>query len=325
MCRMLRAGWLAWLTLAAIASVGMAQVNSLNLLKKATNPPVAYQGKIVVTTWHSKASDAAMLREWRLPDGRYRVEYLAPRNLRGVVLLSDGKRRWRLVNNRPVWQLPLDDAPLLQVDLLARNYRLSAPAPATLLGRKAWRVDVTPKVAGKPHHRFWLDAEHGILLRMETFRPDGTPIAFMTVTELHFLNPSAISPSLFTVPKKAARRSPQVRPLSRPEAQKRWSLVLPATLPAGFAFSGAEEVTLPHYRRPFLHARYADGLVLVSLFVVSEEGEGAESEEPLLLSPTSTRLPVVRWKMRERVCYLIGGVSRPLLHRLAKALSQAKR
>jgi hypothetical protein len=115
----------------------MAQVNSLNLLKKATNPPVAYQGKIVVTTWHSKASDAAMLWEWRLPDGRYRVEYLAPRNLRGVVLLSDGKRRWRLVNNRPVWQLPLDDAPLLQVDLLARNYRLSAPRPRHFVGSES--------------------------------------------------------------------------------------------------------------------------------------------------------------------------------------------
>jgi hypothetical protein len=118
---MLRAGWLAWLTLAAIASVGMAQVNSLNLLKKATNPPVAYQGKIVVTTWHSKASDAAMLREWRLPDGRYRVEYLAPRNLRGVVLLSDGKRRWRLVNNRPVWHCLWTMRPFCSD--CCRNYR----------------------------------------------------------------------------------------------------------------------------------------------------------------------------------------------------------
>lgn len=324
MRRMARARWVAWLALMVTAPAGMAQVNVLSLLKKTANPPVAYQCKVVVTTWHSKASDAAMLREWRLPDGRYRVEYLAPKNLRGVVLISDGKRRWRLINNRPVWQLPLDETPLLQVDLLTRNYRLSVPVPATLLGRKVWRVDVTPKGSGKPRHRFWLDAEHGILLRMETSRPDGTPIAFMTVTELRFLDPSKISPSLFAVPKNSTGRLPQVRSLSRLEAQKRWSLSLPETLPAGFTFSGAEEVTLPHHRRPFLHARYGDGLMLVSLFVLAGEGEEEETEEPLLLSPTATRLPVVRWKTQERVCYLIGGVSRPLLHRLARTLSQKK-
>ncbi len=317
-------GWTVWFALTAIVSAGMGQVNLLSLLKKTANPPVAYTCKIVVTTWHSKVSDAAMLREWRLPDGRYRVEYLAPKNLRGIVLLSDGKRRWRLVNNRPVWQLPLDDTPLLQVDLLTRNYRLSVPLSITLLGRKAWRVDVIPKVAGKPHHRFWLDAQHGILLRMETFRPDGTPIAFMTVTELQFLSPSKISLSLFVVPKKSAGHLPQVRSLSRSEAQKWWALSLPETLPAGFAFSGAEEVTLPRHRRPFLHARYADGLILVSLFAIAEDGD-EEEEEPLLLSPASARLPVVRWKARDRVCYLVGGISRPLLHRLAKTLSQAKR
>ncbi len=153
----------------------------------------------------------------------------------------------------------------------------------------------------------------------------GTAAGFARPSPLRFLDPKAFAPSLFAIPRKAANRLPQVRSLSRLEAQKRWSLILPETLPAGFIFSGAEEVTLPHHRRPFLHARYGDGLMLVSLFVLAGEGEEKEAEEPLLLSPNVTRLPVVRWKMREQVCYLIGGVSRPLLHRLAKVLSQAKR
>ena len=306
--------WGVFIALVSAPAVYAGGVDLQALLRKAANPPVAYTCKIVVTTWHSHKSDAAMLREWRLPDERYRIEYLAPRPLQGVVLLSDGKQRWRLINDRPVWHLPVDDTPSLQVHLLSRNYRLSAPVAVTLLGRKAWRVEVVPKSKGKPYHRFWLDAQHGILLRTETYRADGTPWAFMTVTELRFLTPREVPSRLFAPP---AKRPPRItRTLTPAQAQRQWSTPLPARLPAGFVCERVEEVRLPK-TAPFLHARYTDGLILVSLFVVASD-EDDEDEPPIVLPTERARLPVIRWRANGHTCYLVGSVSRPLLHRIAR-------
>jgi len=295
----------------ALAAKGAGENNPpdpLTLLQISLAPKVAYTCKVVVTAWHSPKGDTALLREWRLPDGRYRIEYLAPKRLRGTVLVSDGKRRWRLVNGQALWDLSFKDLPTKRWDLLRRNYRLSKPRPVTVLNRKAWLVEVQPRAKGKPHHRFWLDAEHGIVLKHELHRSDGMPLAFTIVTDLHFLPHKRIPASLFAVPRKA--RKSEVRLLSADELQQRWHIRLPNKLPFGFVLEQVEEASV-RLRQPVLHATYTDGLLYLSLFALS-----GDLTFPLPFS----RFPMERWRKGGYTFLLIGGVDKPLLKQIAASL-----
>ncbi|MFN3420595.1 MAG: sigma-E factor regulatory protein RseB domain-containing protein [Armatimonadota bacterium] len=280
----------------------------LSLLRRALNPSAAYTCKIVVTSWHSPKGDTALLREWRLPDGRYRIEYLSPQKLRGTVLLSDGKRRWRIVKGRAIWELEVDELTPERLDLLGRNYRLTVLKPTAVLNRKAWQISVTPKVKGKPQHRFWLDAEHGITLKGEVMGEDGTPIAFMAVTELKFLKPREIPKSLFEAPPKRLSRG-ESKQLTKQQAESKWEINLPNALPFGFVLERVEEVSLPR-NLSALHAVYTDGLTRLSLFILP-------SNFSLSLSPS--RVSMVRKRLGRQVLLLVGSIDKSLLERIVSS------
>ncbi len=278
------------------------------LLRKALNPPVAYSCRIAVSSWGSHKGDTALLREWRLPDGRYRIEYLSPKNLRGTVLISDGKRRWRIVEGKAVWELEVDTLTPERLDLLSKNYRLTVLGATSVLGRKAWQVAISPKVKGKPHHKFWLDAEHGIILKGEISDERDVPIAFMSVTDLKFLSQKEVPRLLFTPPVKAAATKSQ-KQLTKVQAQNKWSLKLPDSLPFGFVLERVEEVDLPKNLRT-LHAVYSDGLTKISLFVL-----------PSNLKPSlgSSRVSIVQKPLGKRALLVVGGIDKNLLELIANS------
>lgn len=276
------------------------------LLRKALNPPVAYSCRIAVSSWGSPKGDTALLREWRLPDGRYRIEYLSPQKLRGTVLISDGKKRWRIVKGKAVWELEVDTLTPERLDLLSNNYHLTVLGSTSVLGRKAWQVEISPKVKGKPHHKFWLDAEYSIILKGEVSDEKGVPIAFMSVTELKFLNPKEVPNHLFSPTTKAmATKNP--KPLTKIQAQNEWSLKLPDSLPFGFVLERVEEVELPKNLRA-LHAVYSDGLTKISLFVL-----------PSTMKPSlrASRVSIVQKPLGKRVLLVVGGIDKSLLERIA--------
>ena len=281
----------------------------LLLLRKSFNPSIAYTCKVVVTAWRSPKGETALLSEWRFPGGRYRIEYLAPKNLRGTVITSDGRRRWRIVNGRAVWDLAVDELTPERLDLLSQNYQLELVRSATVLNRKAWLVEITPKVKGKPKHLLWLDAEHGIVLKGELVGSNKTPIAFMTVTELKFLKPSKVDQNMFVPPKKSVTTKFASFPLTKEEAMRRWAVTLPDKLPFGFRLERVEEAALAQ-KRPTLHAIYTDGLIRVSLFVLPKG-----QDFPVAVS----RLPVARWKQKGRTFLLVGNLDKSLLERLQRS------
>jgi len=278
----------------------------MTLLRKALNPPVAYVCKVVVSAWRSPKGDTALLKELRLPDGRYRIEYLAPKNLLGTVIVSDGKKRWRIAKGKAVWEHEVDEFSPGRLDLLGKNYRLAVLKSTTVLGHKAWQVAIDPKVKGKPRYRFWLEARYGIILKGEVLDEKGEPAAFMSVTELKFLNPHEVPKDMFSVPAsrfgaKAARQ------LTKPQAQSKWSVRLPDKLPFGFDLERVEEVALPK-NSPALHAVYSDGLTKVSLFVLPSN---------LKPSLSAGRVSVVRKGLGKRVLLVVGGIDKSLLERIA--------
>ncbi len=280
------------------------------LLRKALNPSVAFTCKIAVSSWGSPKGDTALLHEWRLPDGRYRIEYLSPPKLRGTVLISDGKRRWRIVKGKTLWELEVDGLTPESLDLLSKNYHLKVSGSTLVLGRKAWQVAIAPKVKGKLHHKFWLDAEHGIFLKGEVSSEKGSPIAFMAVTELKFLKPDEIPHDLFVMPKEAKKsvtKSP--KQLTKLQAQRDWSLKLPDSLPFGFVLERIEEATLPKNLRT-LHAVYSDGLTKISLFLLPSHRKFSLSE---------SRASVIRKPMGKQVLLIVGNIDKSLLEGIAKS------
>lgn len=299
---------LSTVVLAAAQTSSGGEPDPLLLLQKALNPSVAYTCKVVVTSWHSPKGDTALLREWRFPDGRYRIEYLSPQNLRGTVILSDGKRRWRIVKGRAIWGIEVNELTPERLDLLTKNYRLTVLKSTTVLNRKAWQISVTPKVKGKPQYRFWLDAGYGIILKGEVTGSDGTPIAFMAATDLKFLKPKEPPRSLFEVPSKKLSRS-EPKPLTKHQAKSKWEVNLPDSLPFGFVLERIEEVSLPK-NLSALHAIYSDGLARLSLFVLPPNFNPS-------LSPS--RVLMVRKRLGKQVLLIVGNIDRSLLERIANS------
>lgn len=296
------------LLLSAIAfakALGESAPDPLSLFRKALNPPVAYACKVVVSSWGSPKGDTALLREWRLPGGRYRIEYLSPPKLKGTVIVSDGKKRWRVVKGKAIWEIDVSELTPERLDLLSENYRLTVLGATTVVGRKAWQIAIVPKVKGKPHHKFWIDSEHGVILKGEVLDEKGLPIAFMSVTELEFLAPTKFPTSLFSVPKEAATNSP--KQLTKLQAQSDWSVRLPDKLPFGFVLERVEELVLPK-KLSVLHAVYSDGLMRISLFVLPSD------LKPSLGAP---RVSVVRKLLGKRVLLLVGNIDENLLERIA--------
>lgn len=287
-------------------AVGENLPDPIALFRKALKPSVAYTCKIVVSHWRSLKGDTAVLREWRLTDGRYRIEYLAPQNLRGTVLVSDGKKRWRIVKGKAFWEFDVEGLTPERLGLLSKNYRLTFLKETTLLGRKVWQIAVEPKIEGKLHHKFWLDAENGIALKAEVADEKGSPIAFMSVTELKFLNPKEIPNDFFSVPAKGAvAKSPAQ--LTKTQAQRIWEIRLPENLPFGFALERIEEIMLPK-DFPALHAVYTDGLTKISLFVLPKD---------IRLPLKASRVSVVKKPLGKQVLLVVGSIDKNLLDKIA--------
>ncbi|MFN4179380.1 MAG: sigma-E factor regulatory protein RseB domain-containing protein [Armatimonadota bacterium] len=195
-----------------------------------------------------------------------------------------------------------------ELDLLGKNYRLTVFKSTMVLNRKAWQVSVTPKVKGKPQHRLWLDAEHGITLKSEVMGEDGTTIAFMAVTELKFLKPKEVPESLFEAPSKRLSRGAS-KQLTKQQAESKWEISLPDALPFGFVLERVEEVSLPR-KLSSLHAIYTDGLTRLSLFVLPSNFSPS-------LSPS--RVSMVRKHLGRQVLLLVGSIDRSLLERIVSS------
>ncbi|MCS7264248.1 MAG: hypothetical protein NZ805_05385 [Armatimonadetes bacterium] len=294
------------LSVIAITEVeGENEPDLLALLRKAHNPPVAYTCKIAVSSWGSPKGDTALLREYRLPDGRYRIEYLSPPKLKGIVIISDGKKRWRVAKGKVIWELEVNGLTSANLELLSKNYRLTVLGSTEVLGRKAWKIEIVPKVKGKFHHKFWLDSEHGIILKGVVSDEKGVPIALMTVSELEFLEPNKVKDGLFSAPKKQKTNSP--KQMTKIQAQSKWSIKLPDNLPFGFVLEKIEELELPKDSSA-LHALYTDGLMRISLFALPSD---------IKPSLGSSRVAIVRKKMGEKFLLIMGNINKRLLERIA--------
>jgi outer membrane lipoprotein-sorting protein len=230
---------------------------------------VPYSGRQVTVLWHRRETTATVTQEYHTGDGRLRIETLMPFRTRGRVVVYDGRDRWQYEPSRHVvYRCPASAvSPGPSVDQLLKQYvAVVAPRPERVARRRVWRVELTPRLAGKVVRWMWIDPETGLVLRYVRTTARGRPLSVSHFSHIRLGVPPA---RLFQRPGPAHMRivlsQPTPVPLSLAEARARFGVPLPVALPAGYTF--ADATLLPGKGRPVGHLRYRDGLSAVSLYV----------------------------------------------------------
>jgi outer membrane lipoprotein-sorting protein len=295
---------------------------------------VAYSGRKVTVLGRGGATEATITQEYHSKRGQVRLETVLPRRARGRVVIDDGRDRWqyepgrRLLLRSPSTAEP----PLSDLGHLQQNYALARAArPERVADRWVDVVTLAPRVPGKPSRKLWLDRETGLVLRVEKFHPDGSPLSASQFTEIRI---GQRQPDrLFQPPQGAGirvqRAASEEVSLSRADLGGRFRVAAPDVLPAGYRFTGGRLVT--HQGITLAHLRYQDGLSLVSLYLASP-GHLPEAAEPAPRSDTGPRRPgnastthhnVYTWHTGTADCALVGDLSPALLQELARGTGLA--
>jgi outer membrane lipoprotein-sorting protein len=330
---------LAALALAGAAAAGArasAAPAPEDLLDAVLNPPaVAYQGRVMVTQWFGKQTRAEEMRVFVSPPSSVRREFLSPDGTVTRVLVSDGDaesvllvRARKTVVGDAVKSYDKVLPPEVERATLLSNYELLSSTGGKVAGRPTWLLRMKPKLAGKPWQAMWLDADTKIVLRSKRYLPHRP---FADKAEFSSFEPrKPLDPDLFVVSgATSAIHAPSLAPdfltLAQLNAETGEAANLPERLPSGFIFESAD--VFPVGRSKVRHARYTDGLIVVSLFLTDRR---VRLPKTGVISPGATRLPgllhasrvgkVIQWGSGTRHFTLMGDVSREIVAEIVKSL-----
>ena len=141
-------------------------------------PAVGYEGRMMVTHWFGKQTQAEEVQVYHsLPD-RTRREFLEPDGSVSRVVVSDGDdeevllvRQNKVFKGDAVKRFDKLMSPETEQALLLKNYRLAVVKTDKVAGRDAWVLELTPLIAGKPYQRLWIDEETRVVLENKRFLP----------------------------------------------------------------------------------------------------------------------------------------------------------
>ncbi|OGR45898.1 MAG: hypothetical protein A2X37_10475 [Elusimicrobia bacterium GWA2_66_18] len=333
-----------WSSLLAAALAGAAvgaraaEVPSPEALLDAVlaAPAIPYQGRVMVTQWFGKQTRAEEIRVYVLPPDHVRREFLSPDGAVTRISVSDGDienvrlvRSGKTVRGDAARSYDKVLPPEKERELLTANYKLSAGAGEKVAGRPTWKLTLEPKIPGKSWQTFWVDHETKVVLRSKRYQPRRSFASQSQFNSFEARKP--LDESLFRLEASTADMidargmAPDFMTLEQLNKGTDDKVDLPATLPGGFVFESADAFTVG--KRRVTHARYTDGLSILSLF---------RTDRPVrlpkggVLAPGAVPLPgtlrasragkVLHWRAGPRHYTLMSDVSRDLLGDIAKAL-----
>jgi outer membrane lipoprotein-sorting protein len=265
----------SWLLLCGLALSARAAPapDALELLRRSQTPPqTAYAAEFSVERGAGgKAAARRVVVRFSPPD-LYRREVLGPSGRTLQLVVEDGKTEWISVPaRRRVWQgAPADPlakrfGPDEELERLAENYELELSDGGKIAGRPAWLVALRSRSDGSLARRLWLDRSSALVLRGESFRPDGS---LAGTEEAKSLRWGAQDPDLFRFsppPGSTVVKRTEPDYLALDEARAAGlEPRLPAWLPAGYVFESLD--VMAKGRRSVLHVRFSDGIEVLSLF-----------------------------------------------------------
>ncbi len=257
---------------------------------------------------------------------RYRVEYLQPTPRRGEVLIDDGLQRFHyLPRQKKVQILPSDQPQTLRrrQDMLDRLRRrellLTVRDAEPIAGRHSVLLEATT-ADRKPLRRWWIDREHGVILRMEELTPRGE--VRMRSEYIRLTAPTEVPPERFEprFPRQAVQQNilPPARVFnSVSDAQPfvPFTIRQPRELPRGFRL--LEVRVRPVRMRPLVSLHYTDEVSSLLLF---QTRLPLRPDAPFLrtLAPLSTRVDV--WSEGDVNFALLGNAPPAAFDQMRRAL-----
>ena len=304
------------------------------LLQSAlASPTIPYQGKVMVMQWYGKQTRAEEMRVHFAPPDNIRREFLRPDGTVTRVTVSDGEhetvsRGGKVVVGDAVRSYEKVMPPEREREILLSNYDLLVSTADKVAGRPVWLLTLRPKIEGKAWQSMALDQETKTVLRVKRYLPRRSFASQASFTS--FEPNKAQDEALFHLgaTTSAAIASPSLTPdfmtLEQLAKETGHASRLPQTLPGGFVFESAD--VLKAGSRRVAHARYTDGLTVLSVF---------ETDRPVRLPKsgvmaTSAGFPgalsasragkILKLKSGDRHYTLMGDLSRELLGDVARAL-----
>lgn len=297
---------------------------------------VSYQGRVMVTQWYGKQNRAEEMLVFVLPPDHVRREFLAPDGSVTMISVSDGNvesvrlvRSGKTVRGDAARSYDKVLSPEKERELLLANYELSASSAEKVAGRPVWKLTLKPKVASKSWQAFWLDQETRLVLRSKRYMPKRPFASESQFTSFEPRKPQ--NESLFQLESSthgviaAPALAPDFMTLEQLRQVTGTKEDIPAQLAGGFVFESADSFTVG--KRRVTHARYTDGLTVLSLFLTDRPvrlpKNGALAKGPVPLPGTlraSRTGKVLHWHIGPRHYTLMSDVSRELLADIAKAL-----
>ncbi len=298
---------------------------------------VAFEGRMMVTHWYGKHhSEAEEVHVYHLPPNLSRREFTAPDGTVTKVVVSDGDREEvHLIRQKKIIEgdavksfeklMPEDR----ELELLLKNYKLSVTGPDQVAGRKAWVLHMASDHPGKPSQDFWVDQETHAILENRRFLPH-RPFAALSRYS-HFETKKTLPEDLFKLElSSSAIQGKGLEPdfmsldeLSQTSGKK---AAFPVALNDGFVFESADYLTVG--KHTVLHARYTDGLAVISLFQTDRPARSTSKTDSQVAAPASSakgagqlRLSasakVLNFRRGPRFYTLMGDVSREMLQEIA--------
>lgn len=302
-----------------------------------TPAAIPYQGRVMVTQWYGKQNRAKEMRVFVHPPDHVRREFLAPDGSVTMISVSDGDienvrlvRSGKTVRGDAARSYDKVLSPEKERELLMANYELSVSTGEKVAGRPTLKLTLKPRIARKSWQAFWLDQETRIVLRSKRYLPRRPFASQSQFTSFEPGKPTDASLFELESSTRAVIASRTLEPdfmtLEQLHQVTGTKEEIPARLTGGFVFESADSFHVG--KRRVTHARYTDGLTVVSLFLTDRPvklpksgGVVAKGSAPLPGTLRASRAGnVLHWRIGPRHYTLMSDVSRELLGDIAKAL-----
>ena len=235
------------------------QPDALALLTAAAGgSSVAYEAEFSI----EGSASAKSVSVRYAPPGRYR------REVQGVIVVSDGKKEWVYDRARgKVWEGDPQAGSEDNFGLLAANYELGVSTAEAVAGRPAWRIDIRSRSEARLSRSIWIDRRYTLILRSESYRPDGCLLARSSITRQTI--PAKPDPGIFEFKapagvKVARRADPDLMAVEQAKGASGLDPKTPSWLPSGYIFESLD--VLPYRGKKIIHYRYSDGVNVLSIF-----------------------------------------------------------
>ncbi|MBE0478745.1 DUF4367 domain-containing protein [Candidatus Aerophobetes bacterium] len=209
---------------------------------------------------------------YQKPDFVY-TEYLEPDQLKGKIIIDDGKRRieYLSVEDRtrilPSFNHPqMETLREMALKVVLSNFKISFLSREEMLGREVYVFELSPKNTISPSLKLWIDKETYLTLQRETYGPGGEPVFFFRYIEVEFNKEFSREKLYEKIPQTAQikKEPPLVSYFTEKEITEKlkFPVCFPTYLPPGYVFQAGE---LTEEKRD-VKLIYTNGLEVIVLF-----------------------------------------------------------